>query len=137
MIHKIWHTTGPDRFLEIKNQPRILAGSMDVHTLTDAFTRSQNFDDHWNPNHPCRSTSVGDVIQNDEGYFMVAGFGFTKLTDYEFFQPGMLIRTKHNYYKLCDGDFVITDSSMDFMYKLHGKHFVCQGSDFFIILPVV
>ena len=44
---------------------------------------SQNQDDGdiWNATNPCRSTSVGDVIQSDEGFYMVCGIGFRLLDD--------------------------------------------------------
>jgi len=58
---------------------------------------------------------------------------------------GTLIRTKHNihnypeihgdrwgyiYYKLCDGYFEVNHHHDGLIGKFEGKHFVCQGSDY-------
>lgn len=34
----------------------------DIDNYEDVFSKSQNVDDNWNQEFPCRSTSVGDVI---------------------------------------------------------------------------
>ena len=60
---------------------------------------------------------------------------------------GTLIRTKHNihnyperdgyrwkyiYFKLCDGKFEINHQYDGLLGKFEGKHFVCQGSDYWV-----
>jgi len=77
--YHIYHSTGKDRFSEVVDQPRIYAGFVEASSLEDAYALSQNIDQPWNPTNPCRSTSVGDVIQSDEGFFFVKGFGFDNL----------------------------------------------------------
>ena len=47
--------------------------------ITESNQFSQNFDEPWNPTAPCRSTSVGDIIQSDDDFFMVCGSGFQLL----------------------------------------------------------
>ena len=79
----IYHSTGKDRFQEVENQPRIYAGFVQADSLEEAYMLSQNQGDGdiWNATNPCRSTSVGDVIQSDEGFYMVCGIGFRLLDD--------------------------------------------------------
>ena len=86
----IYHSTGKDKFQEVENQPRQYVGFVEADSIEEAFQRSQNGGKYnstnvsealpWNLNNPCRSTSVGDVIQSDEGFYMVCGIGF-KLLD--------------------------------------------------------
>ena len=77
----IYHSTGKDRFQEVENQPRIYSGFVEANSLEKAFIQSQNQGDGdiWNAVNPCRSTSVGDVIESDEGFYMVCGMGFRLL----------------------------------------------------------
>ena len=75
----IYHSTGEDRFQEVENQPRIYAGFVEANSLEKAFIQSQNDENVWNTANPCRSTSVGDVIESDEGFYMVCGMGFRLL----------------------------------------------------------
>ncbi len=87
----IFHATGKDRFTEKMNQPREYTGYVDAESLEEAFRLSQNVEEHWNKVNPCRSTSVGDVIQDDGTFYMVAGTGFTELVEPEENEP------EHNY----------------------------------------
>ena len=79
--YHIFHATSDKRFTETVNQPREYAAFVLANNLDEAFKLSQN---DWNPNwsrphRPLRSTSVGDVIQADDGFYMVCGMGFKKL----------------------------------------------------------
>lgn len=47
--------------------------------LDDAFRITQNIDKAWDPAGIHRSTMVGDIIEKDGVYHMVANFGFEKL----------------------------------------------------------
>lgn len=78
--YHIYHSTGKDKFSEVEVQPREYAGFVNADSLDEAFTLSQNFEEYWNFLNPCRSTSVGDVIQSDKGFYMVCGSGY-KLLD--------------------------------------------------------
>lgn len=63
-------------------------------------------------------------------------------------EVGTIIRTKHNthnyperdgdrwnykYFKLCDGPFEITSIDWENR-KFEGKHFICEGSDYWVTL---
>ena len=67
------------RFTETEIQPREYAGYVNASTLEEAFRLAQNGNHAWDC-YETRSTSVGDVIQSDEGFYMVCGTGF-KLLD--------------------------------------------------------
>jgi hypothetical protein len=74
--YHIHHATGVNRFREIDIQPRSYVGFVQAKSLQDAFVKSQtNFNKDWDT----RSTSVGDVIQDNDGFHMVCGIGFKKL----------------------------------------------------------
>lgn len=75
----IFHSTGPNRFEEIAVQPRDYAGFVHASSVEEAFKSSQNGEEPWNPFNPGRSTSVGDVIQDGDSFFMVCGMGFEEL----------------------------------------------------------
>ena len=75
----IYHSTGKDKFQEVENQPRQYVGFVEADSLEKAFEYAQNDNVDWAMNE-VRSTSVGDVIQSDEGFYMVCGIGF-KLLD--------------------------------------------------------
>ena len=78
--YHIFHSTGPDRFNEVKVQPREYAGFVNANSLEEAFKLSQtDFNSDWDT----RSTSVGDVIQDDGKFFMVCGIGFKELIETE------------------------------------------------------
>jgi hypothetical protein len=68
------------RFTEEEVQPRIYVGFVEAESVADAFKKTQNLgESNWNPNNPQRSTSVGDVIQSNDGFFLVKGVGFKHL----------------------------------------------------------
>jgi len=46
--------------------------------LEEVFFQSQNLEEAWNEESPCRSTSVGDVVRFGNTYWIVAGQGFHK-----------------------------------------------------------
>lgn len=71
------------RFTETEIQPREYVGFVYANSLEEAYINSQNIDDEWNPENPCRSTSVGDVIQDNDKFFMVCGIGFKELIEPE------------------------------------------------------
>jgi hypothetical protein len=79
----IYHSTGINKFKEVENQERIYVGDVKADSLEEAYMLSQNQGDgdEWNATNPCRSTSVGDVIQGDDGFYMVCGTGFKLLDD--------------------------------------------------------
>lgn len=77
--YHIYHATGKNKFTEVVEQPREYAGYVFANSLEEAFVNAQNIDDEWNPTNPCRSTSVGDVIQADDGFYMVCSTGFKLL----------------------------------------------------------
>jgi hypothetical protein len=80
--YHIYHATSPGlRFTEQKDQPREYVGFVEANSIEEAYQKSQNFELLWNPSNPCRSTSVGDVIQEDEGFFLVKGIGFELLDE--------------------------------------------------------
>lgn len=71
----IFHAVLPS-FDEEVEQERKYVGSVCAESLEQAYQKSQNLDRHWNKYAPCRSTSVGDVIQEDDVDYLVAGIGF-------------------------------------------------------------
>ena len=84
----IYLSTGKDKFQEVENQPREYAGFVEAVSLEEAYIKSQNHSDsrwengsNWNITNPCRNTSVGDVIESDEGFYMVCGMGFRLLDE--------------------------------------------------------
>lgn len=76
--YHIFHAT-ENKFDETEKQNREYVGMINANSLEDAFNKTQNVDDVWNSTNPCRSTSVGDVIQDDEGFHMVCARGFKTL----------------------------------------------------------
>ena len=76
----IYHSTGKDRFQEVEKQPRRYAGFVEADSLEKAFEYAQNDHVDWCFNET-RSTSVGDVIQADDGFYMVCGRGFKLLEE--------------------------------------------------------
>lgn len=77
--YHIHHSTGINKFEEVEKQPREYAGFVMANSLDDAYMKSQNMEEPWNRTNPCRSTSVGDVIQDEDKFFMVCGTGFKEL----------------------------------------------------------
>lgn len=82
--YNIYHADGSAVFTETEKQHRQLVGSVMAHSLEDAFYLSNNLGKSWNELTPTRSTSIGDVIESDEGFFMVCGVGFKLLDDISF-----------------------------------------------------
>lgn len=80
MTYHIYHSTGENVFTETEDQPREFVGTVEADSLQGAFVASQNIDEEWNLEKDVRSTSVGDVIQEEEKVYMVCGRGF-KLLD--------------------------------------------------------
>ena len=80
MKHNIYHSLDYDRYSEEETQNRQYVGSIDAESLEDAFKKTQNLNGIWNESKPCRSTSIGDVIENKEGFYLVLSMGF-KLLD--------------------------------------------------------
>jgi hypothetical protein len=75
----IYHSNGINKFKEVENQTRHYAGCVEAGSIEEAYMLSQNQDKVWNTLNPCRSTSVGDILQSDEGFYMVTGMGFRLL----------------------------------------------------------
>ena len=73
----IWHCINP-KFTEEVFQLREVVGSVEATTINEAFFYSQNIDDSW-LNSDIRSTSVGDVIQDREKFYLVKNIGFELL----------------------------------------------------------
>jgi hypothetical protein len=78
-LYLIYHCYEPNGFQEVDVQPRKYVGCVEAISLDEAYYLSQNFDEPWNPITPCRSTSVGDIIQSDDDFFMVCNSGFQLL----------------------------------------------------------
>ncbi len=82
-FYSIYHVTNDSehRFTEVANQPRVQVGVIAANSLDEAYMHTNNIDDEsfW----PHRSTSVGDVIQDLEGYHLVCNFGFKLITKEE------------------------------------------------------
>lgn len=76
--YHIFHSTGVDMFKEIKKQPRQYAGYVEAESLEAAYCHSQNPDPQWEYAQT-RSTSVGDVIQEDDRFYMICSMGFEEL----------------------------------------------------------
>lgn len=75
----IFHCTSTMMFREIRIQPRRCMGYVEANSLDQAYKLSQNILDpwqYWNKTDPCRSTSIGDVIQCDNEFHMVSFIGF-------------------------------------------------------------
>lgn len=78
--YHIFHAISPMRFTETEIQPREYVGFVNADSLEEAFKLSQtDFNSDWDT----RSTSVGDVIQDDDKFFMVCGIGFKELIEPE------------------------------------------------------
>ena len=89
--YHIFHCISPLRFTETEIQPRQYVGFVEANSIEESFQKSQNGGTYnstnvsealpWNPVSPCRSTSVGDVIQDHDKFFMVCGIGFKELIE--------------------------------------------------------
>ena len=62
------------KFTAEVNQERTYVGNVEAVSLNDAFMKTQNIEG--NEEWPRRSTSVGDLIQVDDQYYLVKGIGF-------------------------------------------------------------
>lgn len=76
----IFHAVQPT-FTEEPKQQRKYAGTVVAENLQEAYAKSQNNDRHWNTKKPCRSTSVGDVIQEGDNNFLITGTDFVALIE--------------------------------------------------------
>lgn len=76
--YHIYQANNPTFDQTIK-QFRQYAGVVEADTLNEAYALSQNVDEPWNKYKPCRSTSVGDVIQAPDGFHLVCNVGFCKI----------------------------------------------------------
>lgn len=69
---------------DLAGKVRVLPAVPVEQMLKEAYSRSQNIDDHWNAIHPCRSTSIGDVLlvshNNEVQAYEVVIHGFRKIT---------------------------------------------------------
>ena len=82
--YHIFHSTDKEHmFTETEKQTRQYAGFVMANSLDEAFKESQNTCDEdgkhesWNEtDNTVRSTSVGDVIQDDQGFHLVLNVGF-------------------------------------------------------------
>jgi hypothetical protein len=79
--YHIFHTIIQSRFPERKIQARKYVGFVNADSLEEAFVESQNTEEHWNPTNPCRSTSIGDIIQDDNEFYLVCSMGFELLEE--------------------------------------------------------
>lgn len=79
-MYIIYHSVSLLRFTEVEIQPREYAGYVYATSLEGAFKESQS---DFNPDWDKRSTSVGDVIQEHDKFFMVCGKGFKELVEPE------------------------------------------------------
>lgn len=77
-IYNIYHAEHPT-FDESFEGNRIYVGSVEANSLEQAYAKSQNIEWPWNIDKPCRSTSIGDVIQCEDQFHMVAGVGFIQV----------------------------------------------------------
>jgi hypothetical protein len=78
--YHIFHAISSLRFTETKSQPRQYVGFVEADSIEKAFEYAQNDHVDWAMNE-VRSTSVGDVIQDHDRFFMVCGIGFKELVE--------------------------------------------------------
>jgi hypothetical protein len=76
--YHIYHSTDINTFKEVAKQPRNYVGFVEADSLEKAFEYAQNDHVDWAMNE-VRSTSVGDVIQSDNGLYMVCNVRFKLL----------------------------------------------------------
>lgn len=78
-VYQIHHVVNPT-YTEDMNAQKKFVGTVEAISLDSAFIKSQNFSEPWNPENPCRSTSVGDCIVDSSGnMYMVCGVGFKQV----------------------------------------------------------
>lgn len=77
--YSIFHAKNPSPLGEVPKEIDYV-GTVIAKSPEEAFKKSQNFEKPWNPNNPCRSTSVGDIIETPDGrILLVKGVGFDEL----------------------------------------------------------
>jgi hypothetical protein len=82
MKYQIYHDENPETRFDYEEDTYHLkkltkVGEVDATSLDTAYIKSQNFDNNWNPENPCRSTSVGDaIVCPDNKVNIVMGVGF-------------------------------------------------------------
>jgi pectate lyase len=71
----------------LKNDTLTLVAEVETDSLEDAYQLTNNIENSWVENEKVtakvdrgRSTSMGDVLEQDGKYHMVAGFGFAEIT---------------------------------------------------------
>ena len=79
----IYHATGPDAFTPVEAQPREYTGFVNAKNLAEAFRLAQHGSTEWVVYGDARSTCVGDVIQDNDKFYMVTGSGFELLLSEE------------------------------------------------------
>lgn len=83
-MYYIYHASGIDRFTEVECQPRTLVEFVEANSVEEAYQKSQNLNGgFWNRFSPCRSTSVGDAIKDQEGFHLVLRNGFKCMQVFE------------------------------------------------------
>jgi hypothetical protein len=75
----IFHAIGENKFKEVEFQEREYVGFVHATSLEEAFKKAQNTNKSWNEQSKCRSTSVGDVIQDNDKFFLVCNQDFKEL----------------------------------------------------------
>lgn len=60
--------------------------------LESIFMQTQNHDEAWKPDAPCRSTSVGDIVRVKDDYFIVASVGFYRMPIFGVEQRNFTVR---------------------------------------------
>lgn len=63
-------------FTETEKQPRKYVGSVMARDMEQAFMYAQNDFNEAYKKYGQRSTSVGDIVQDDHGFYMVMNMGF-------------------------------------------------------------
>ena len=75
--HLPGHITGSSWIVD---QPRKHVGFVNAKNLESAFEKTQNLTKDWNEANPCRSVSIGDVLQDPAGRaHMVMPTGFKQI----------------------------------------------------------
>lgn len=77
MKHQIFHVVNPSFNENDEDLPKELVGTVEASSLEEAFMLSQNLESSWKKG--CRSTSIGDIIQDDNGFYLVTNSGFKNL----------------------------------------------------------
>ena len=59
-LYIIHQQTNPQ---DSKNNRFEVAGLIEAESHNEVFKKTQNWDEHWNTEEPCRSTMVGDIFE--------------------------------------------------------------------------